>query len=216
MTPLLILILIFALAYVLARSHGSSSRTSPSSHINALTGESYTPPTKESDRFSVFFMVKIETEKELEEFISICKAHDFMLHMAITSPTFWDTLLKGELYGKINYPIWFDIEHDAWGLRKGYVGYYRTLDKPASKTLYDKFGGSIDAFRKKLQPEETFAPQAQFLATTDKLWASASLQYGSFDKIPQERKNKIYNQMQEIANGLGYKEFNSAAYIENT
>ena len=214
MTPLLILISIFALAYVAARLHGSSSFTS-AQHFNS-NGESFTPPTKESERFSVFFMVKIETEKELDEFISICKAHDFMLHIAISSPTFWNTLLRGELYGKINYPIWFDIEHDKWKLRNGYVGYYATLNSEKSKKLYNKFGGSIEAFRKKLQPEETFNPKGQFLTTTDKLWESASLQYGSFDKIPQERKNKIYNQMQEIANGLGYKEFNSAAYIENT
>lgn len=211
MTALLIIIAILALSYMMVKINNSSESNS---RTNALTGETFNPPTKESERFSTFFMVKVESEKEIQEFISICKAHDIMLHMAISSPVFWDTLLRGKLYGKIIYPVYFSIENDKWGLRDGYASYYtKLIDDNGSKKLYDKFGGSIDAFRKVIQPEKTFNPKTQFYAQTDKIWESESLHYGSFDKIPQKRKNEIFNQMNEIANVVGYKEFKVEKYL---
>ena len=50
-------------------------------------------------------------------------------------------------------------------------------------------------------------PKVQFYNRTDKLWESASIMCGSFDKIPKEKKNQIYKRMEEIAKEVGYDGF---------
>ena len=54
-----------------------------------------------------------------------------------------------------------------------------------------------------------------FLDKTDKLWEGACRQYGSFDKIPEERKRQIYLIMKKIANELNYDGFKIENYIKD-
>ena len=56
-------------------------------------------------------------------------------------------------------------------------------------------------------------PKERFDNRTDKLWESASMMCGSFDKISEEKKNQIYNRMEQIANEEGYDGFKKENYI---
>ena len=77
---LIVAIVIIAIIIVLIKT--TSFTSSSSVHTNALTGQSFTPPTKESKRFSVFFMVKAEKQDCLmfESFAIIISILKFNFH----------------------------------------------------------------------------------------------------------------------------------------
>ena len=59
-------------------------------------------------------------------------------------------------------------------------------------------------------------PSQKFYRRTDKLWTASQLMHGSFDKIPRDKKNRIFERMQEIADEVGYKEFEKDNYIKHS